>query len=132
MEIILIKDIELLMLTILAFALSVLSNMLFSIWYNTALLKQRFALKKIFKTIFKTSFLIMATICLILTLNIMPIILQKSGLDIDSSPFKDYNTITIIACFIPTIFAYTKEAILTFKDIITYKPINIKEEINHE
>ena len=84
-----------------------------------------------FLYIFKTVFLIIGIVCLICTLNIIPIILQESGLNIDDSPFKDYNIFTIIACFLPTIFAYTKEAILTFKDIITYKPINNnKEEIS--
>ena len=130
MDIILIEDMNILMLTILAFGLSVLSNIMFSIWYNVALLKQTFSVKKIFKSIFKTVFLIIGIICLICTLNIIPIILQESGLDINNSPFKDYNIVTIIACFLPTIFAYTKEAILTFKDIITYKPINNKEEIS--
>lgn len=100
------------------FVISYISNMCFSIYYNTKILGQSFDKQKIYNSIFKVGTFGVGTVLMTIATVAIPQFATVAGIELPEEYIKVFSTLAISATFIVCSCKYILEAYSKFKKIL--------------
>lgn len=105
----------------LMFAISYISNICFSIFYNIKILNYKFEKEKLIDGILKLITFIIGTFLLCLGISILPLFLDKTGISISEEYTSILSNTAIVGLFTANSAKYLLESFNTMKSILEKK-----------
>lgn len=100
------------------FICAYVSNMAFSIWYNTQNCNEEFDWKRFFKSLLKIVYFGIGTILLCIGVTTVPIFCDYIGLTLPEEYIDVFEKLAIVAVFVYASCKYLTEAFTKFKAIL--------------
>ena len=102
------------------FILAYICNMLFSIYYNISLLKEKFQGKKILDSVIKILVFGLGTATLSISITLIPMFAEYCGIVLPEVYVEVFQSLAIVIVFLITACKYVVESFNKFKLILDY------------